>query len=148
MIAEVDDDMTGSIDFPEFLRAIESQKRHTRENTAEDETLDAFVACGGKPDKKGEVETDRWDSAMPCSRAPSRYSPARRARETGWCVLFGTTFSSRLILRCEASRHGEGNRFRLTGATLPPLWQGTLSRIDSEQRGCINFEQFAALFDE
>lgn len=59
MIAEVDADMSGSIDFSEFLRAIESQKRYAGENSGEGETLDAFVACGGKQDKTGEVQTER-----------------------------------------------------------------------------------------
>ncbi|CAM9595282.1 unnamed protein product [Ectocarpus sp. 8 AP-2014] len=56
MISEVDDNMSGSIDFPEFLKVIENQK--TRAQNFDDETdmIDAFVACGGRMDKTGHVK--------------------------------------------------------------------------------------------
>ena len=83
MIAEVDEGMSGILDFGELLRVIEVQKlraaafgtytqskgreRDRRLLTyihawlwADDEgdMVDAFVACGGKPDKTGHVKRE------------------------------------------------------------------------------------------
>ncbi|RHY08783.1 hypothetical protein DYB37_002251 [Aphanomyces astaci] len=56
MISEVDDDHSGEIEFPEFLRVIETQKRRAMEYDDESDFIDAYVACGGGPDKTGHVE--------------------------------------------------------------------------------------------
>lgn len=77
MISEVDDNMSGSIDFGEFLKVVESQKN--RAETLDDENdmvdwkwddendmVDAFVACGGQADKSGHVKRKYyyWISLM------------------------------------------------------------------------------------
>ncbi|TMW57373.1 hypothetical protein Poli38472_003298 [Pythium oligandrum] len=81
MISEVDEDMSGAIDFAEFLQVIDNQK--DRAAMFEDDSdmstnvlpftncsslylplcsgtnsVDAFVACGGKPDKSGFVRKE------------------------------------------------------------------------------------------
>ncbi|CAK4794704.1 unnamed protein product [Aphanomyces euteiches] len=56
MISEVDEDHSGEIEFPEFLRVIEQQKLRAMEYDDESDFIDAFVACGGGPDKQGHVE--------------------------------------------------------------------------------------------
>jgi len=58
MISEVDDNMSGSIDFGEFLKVVESQKRRVENLDDEDDMIDAYVACGGNPNKSGYVKRD------------------------------------------------------------------------------------------
>jgi calmodulin len=77
MVSEVDETMSGSIDFADFLRVIENQKNRAenfdgkvaldlitlRKNetlikTDESDMIDAFVACGGLQDKSGNVKRE------------------------------------------------------------------------------------------
>jgi Ca2+-binding EF-hand superfamily protein len=58
MISEVDDNMSGSIDFGEFLKVVESQKKRAENLDDENDMIDAFVACGGQADKSGHVKRD------------------------------------------------------------------------------------------
>ena len=46
MISEVDENMSGSIDFSEFLKVIENQKERAENFDDESDMADAFVACG------------------------------------------------------------------------------------------------------
>ena len=58
MISEVDDNMSGSIDFGEFLKVVETQKNRSENQDDENDMVDAFVACGGRPDKGGNVKRE------------------------------------------------------------------------------------------
>lgn len=58
MINEVDENMSGSIDFGEFLKVVESQKNRAASLGDENDTIDAFAACGGQPDKTGHVKKE------------------------------------------------------------------------------------------
>ena len=58
MVSEVDDNMSGSIDFGEFLKVVECQKQRAENLDDDHDLIDAFVACGGKPDKSGNVKRD------------------------------------------------------------------------------------------
>ena len=58
MISEVDNNMSGSIDLGEFLKVLESQKNRVENLDDENDIIDAFVACGGQPDKGGHVKRD------------------------------------------------------------------------------------------
>ena len=58
MISEVDENMSGSIDFAEFLKVIENQKDRAENFDDENDMIDAFVACGGRPDKHGHVRRE------------------------------------------------------------------------------------------
>eukprot|EP00742_Colponemidia_sp_Colp-10_P004939 GILJ01005275.1.p4 GENE.GILJ01005275.1~~GILJ01005275.1.p4 ORF type:complete len:174 (+),score=32.50 GILJ01005275.1:3228-3749(+) len=58
MISEVDEDMSGQIDFSEFLRVIEKQK-NAHEVDDETDMIDAFVAMGGNADKTGSVDSEK-----------------------------------------------------------------------------------------
>ena len=58
MISEVDENMSGSIDFAEFLKVIENQKERAENFDDESDMIDAFVACGGVQDKSGCVRRD------------------------------------------------------------------------------------------
>mmetsp|Transcript_1951 Transcript_1951/g.1749 ORF Transcript_1951/g.1749 Transcript_1951/m.1749 type:complete len:149 (-) Transcript_1951:96-542(-) len=58
MISEVDEKMSGSIDFAEFLKVIEHQKERAENFDDESDMIDAFVACGGLPDKSGHVKRE------------------------------------------------------------------------------------------
>ena len=60
MISEVDDNMSGSIDFGEFLKVIETQKERAAQFDDESDLIDAYVACGGNPDKSGCVSADMF----------------------------------------------------------------------------------------
>jgi len=67
MISEVDDNMSGSIDFGEFLKVVESQKNRAENLDDENDMVDAFVACGGQADKSGHVKSKYhyyWISLM------------------------------------------------------------------------------------
>ena len=59
MISQVDDDNSGAIEFAEFLKVIENQKTTAAKANDETDTLDAFIALGGHPDKTGEISTDK-----------------------------------------------------------------------------------------
>ena len=58
MISEVDENMSGSIDFAEFLKVIENQKERAENFDDESDMIDAFVACGGLQNKSGHVKRD------------------------------------------------------------------------------------------
>ncbi|KAJ0405983.1 hypothetical protein ATCC90586_000799 [Pythium insidiosum] len=58
MISEVDEDMSGAIDFAEFLQVIDNQKDRAALYEDDSDMIDAFVACGGKPDKSGFVRKE------------------------------------------------------------------------------------------
>lgn len=58
MISEVDEHMSGSIDFAEFLKVIENQKERAENFDDESDMIDAFVACGGQSDKSGHVKRE------------------------------------------------------------------------------------------
>lgn len=59
MISEVDENMSGAIEFSEFIRVIEKQKERAARFDDETDLIDAFVACGGNADKTGCVSRDR-----------------------------------------------------------------------------------------
>lgn len=50
---QVDSDLSGSIDFGEFIRVIEKQKERASKFSDESDMIDAYVACGGNEDKSG-----------------------------------------------------------------------------------------------
>lgn len=58
MISEVDEKMSGTINFAEFLKVIENQKERAENFDDESDMIDAFVACGGLADKSGNVKRD------------------------------------------------------------------------------------------
>ena len=62
MIAEVDADGSGEIDFSEFLQVIIQQKEKTASQDDESDTIDAFISLGGNADKTGEVSTEKLRS--------------------------------------------------------------------------------------
>jgi len=55
-MADVDEDGTGEIEFAEFLRAFEKQRGGQDEIENEEDTIDAFIALGGEPDKSGFID--------------------------------------------------------------------------------------------
>merc|ERR1712072_1554201 len=59
MIAEVDEDTSGEIDFGEFMKVIMGQKEKMANQDDESDTLDAFIALGGQADKSGEIMTEK-----------------------------------------------------------------------------------------
>ena len=58
MIAEADAENTGLIKYDQFKKVIAEQKK-TQSLTNEEDTLDAFVALGGQPDKGGEIDAKK-----------------------------------------------------------------------------------------
>lgn len=58
MMNEANPDNPTSINQAQFKRVIGKQRRF-QNKTNEDDTLDAFVALGGNPDKTGEIDTRR-----------------------------------------------------------------------------------------
>merc|ERR1711935_355625 len=82
MISQVDDDNSGEIEFAEFLKVIENQKTTAAKANDETDTLDAFIALGGHPDKTGEISTDKLMAVIKDFDSPSilQSSSARRIR--------------------------------------------------------------------
>ena len=72
MISEVDENMSGSIDFGEFVKVVESQKKRAENFDDENDMIDAYVACGGQPDKSGHVRREtmiqiiKYDFGLTC----------------------------------------------------------------------------------
>ena len=64
MIAAVDDDNSGEIDFSEFLQVMLAQKTTQEGEDEEQDTLDAFIALGGSRDKTGEISTEKLRSVI------------------------------------------------------------------------------------
>ena len=59
LLAQVDTDGSGNIDFQEFLQVIEKQ-RDSQGDTGEDwDMVSAFVALEGNADKSGEIDIDK-----------------------------------------------------------------------------------------
>jgi calmodulin len=58
MIAEVDEGMSGMLDFGELLWVIEVQKAKALAFDDEGDMVDAFVACGGRADRQGHVKRE------------------------------------------------------------------------------------------
>merc|ERR1712014_96856 len=58
-MSDVDEDGTGEIEFSEFLRAFEKQRGVHVDVEDELDTIDAFVALGGNPDKTGFVNAKK-----------------------------------------------------------------------------------------
>lgn len=56
---QVDEDNSGEIEFSEFCKVIIKHKAATAKNGDDGDTLDAFVALGGNPDKSGKISTDK-----------------------------------------------------------------------------------------
>jgi calmodulin len=59
MLNEVDDDGSGGIEFPEFLKVIDSQKAKLASDHDESDMIDAFVAMGGCADRSGNIEAEK-----------------------------------------------------------------------------------------
>merc|ERR1711964_802429 len=57
IIHELDNDTTG-IEFGDFLRIIENQKKKGDEEEDDGDTLDAYIALGGNPDGSGHINAD------------------------------------------------------------------------------------------
>ena len=49
----MDEDNSGEIEFPEFLKVLQNQKAALATKEDEDDTIGAFVALGGNADKTG-----------------------------------------------------------------------------------------------
>jgi calmodulin len=58
MIGEVDENMSGSIDFAGFLRLIEMLKKRVAHMDNQKDMIDAWQACGGSSSKVGQVDKD------------------------------------------------------------------------------------------
>eukprot|EP00919_Chromeraceae_sp_WS-2016_P037790 GHVR01090244.1.p1 GENE.GHVR01090244.1~~GHVR01090244.1.p1 ORF type:complete len:149 (-),score=28.91 GHVR01090244.1:110-556(-) len=55
---DIDEDGTGQIEFPEFLRAFEKQKSTESEYDDPQDTIDAWTVLGGNEDKTGYINND------------------------------------------------------------------------------------------
>ncbi|KAL4439819.1 hypothetical protein ABPG75_002820 [Micractinium tetrahymenae] len=59
LIAEIDADHSGGIEWDEFVKVIERQKAEQVGRGDDADTVEAFVALGGKPDGSGAVSVER-----------------------------------------------------------------------------------------
>ena len=58
MIAEADAENTGEISYAQFKHVISEQKKN-QSATNDEDTIDAYVAMGGLPDKEGYIDAQR-----------------------------------------------------------------------------------------
>jgi calmodulin len=59
LIRELDTDNNGRLEFSEFLKAVELQKKVEQKQDKESDLLGAFVAMGGNEDMTGVVDAQR-----------------------------------------------------------------------------------------
>ncbi|PRW33173.1 flagellar outer dynein arm light chain 5 [Chlorella sorokiniana] len=59
MLETMDKDHSGAVEFEEFLQVIEAQKAQQVARCGEADTVAAYVALGGQPDKGGQVSVER-----------------------------------------------------------------------------------------
>jgi len=64
MLASVDEDGSGAIDFGEFLAVIRSQKAESASAGDESDTILAYCALGGEPDKSGFIRGEKLRSVI------------------------------------------------------------------------------------
>lgn len=64
MIAEVDDDGSNEIEFSEFLKVIENQKKRDARADDDSDTVLAYVALGGQPDKTGCISAKKLEATI------------------------------------------------------------------------------------
>ena len=58
MIAEADAENTGEISYAQFKHVISEQKKN-QSATNDEDTIDAYVAMGGQPDKEGYIDAEK-----------------------------------------------------------------------------------------
>jgi len=58
MMTELDSSQNGKLEFPEFLKALQLQKKNERKRDAEADLVDAFVAMGGNRDRTGFINAE------------------------------------------------------------------------------------------
>lgn len=71
MMSSIDDDGSGEIEFPEFLKIVENQKWLSGSKVAsagipedETDTIEAFVALGGNADKTGTISSQKLSTII------------------------------------------------------------------------------------
>lgn len=64
LISAVDDEHDGEVDFEAFLGLIDHLKKRYSVDREDVETVSAFVAMGGNPDKTGEINTEKLKSVV------------------------------------------------------------------------------------
>jgi len=64
MIAEVDDDGSNEIEFSEFLKVIENQKKRDQRADDDSDTVLAYVALGGNADKTGCISAKKLEATI------------------------------------------------------------------------------------
>ena len=55
IVSQVDENMSGAINFGDFLEVVEDQKTIADKLSSDNDMIDAFVACGGNADRTGHV---------------------------------------------------------------------------------------------
>ena len=55
IVSQVDENMSGAINFGDFLKVVEDQKTIADKLSSDNDMIDAFVACGGNADRTGHV---------------------------------------------------------------------------------------------
>jgi len=55
---QLDTNKSGTLEFNEFLKALQMQKRSMRKHDSESAMVEAFVAMGGKPDRTGFINAE------------------------------------------------------------------------------------------
>lgn len=59
ILAGIDENRNGTLDFKEFLKSVQKVKRRGQTADREADLKDAFVALGGKPDKSGFINGEQ-----------------------------------------------------------------------------------------
>uniref|UniRef100_A0A7S0QUV2 EF-hand domain-containing protein n=1 Tax=Pyramimonas obovata TaxID=1411642 RepID=A0A7S0QUV2_9CHLO len=64
MMAKVDDNGSGTLDFSEFLTLYAQAKKNEMDRGQETDTIQAFMALGGNADKTGEVAISKLEQVL------------------------------------------------------------------------------------
>jgi len=129
MIAEVDDDGSNEIEFSEFLKVIENQKKRDSRADDDSDTVLAYVALGGNSDKTGCISAKKLEATI---------------------NQFGLTIDIKKLIE-EADTDGSGEidskelKVAMRALGFEPKKeeiQKMISDVDDDGSGTIGYEEF------
>ncbi|CAE7469327.1 unnamed protein product [Symbiodinium sp. CCMP2456] len=125
-MADVDEDGTGEIEFAEFLRAFEKQRGGAQELEDELDTIDAFVALGGEPDKTGYIDTQRLIQVV---KARTAYGLQMKKKKKKMMMMMRWLMKHERMQICLLNAGGELCNFAMLHAGLQ---QSTVLPVEAE----------------
>ncbi|KAK2954096.1 putative Dynein 18 kDa light chain, flagellar outer arm [Blattamonas nauphoetae] len=130
LVLKLNLDSSGTITFQQFIRLVEMHKEKQHGNLDDNGTLEAFVVCGGNPDKTGTVETRKITKIVKQYELPvdieSILAELDR-QQTGAIDYY--KFSSIFV---NSSKHNQKKRQSMG---MPRQRSGSIGKFPQPQRG-------------